>query len=45
MGNLTMVMFDEVNAKHMKEHAHCTRQETTELAGSSCTSASMIVPE
>jgi hypothetical protein len=41
--NLTMAMLDEMNAKHAREHAKCTKAETLELHKKNAATATGIV--
>jgi hypothetical protein len=43
MGNFTMDMLDEMNARHAKEHANCTRAETLELHTKGTATAAAVV--
>jgi len=43
MGNFTMDMLHEMNAKHAKEHANCTRAETIELHRKGAAAAAAVV--
>ena len=42
-GHFTRAMLDEMNARHAKEHAHCTRAETTALFRKGATAAAALV--
>jgi DinB family protein len=42
-GNFTTAMLDEMNAKHAKEHADCTRAETIALLRKGAASAAVVV--
>lgn len=42
-GGLTMALIDEMNARHAKEHANCTRAETIALFRSTAASAAAVV--
>jgi Mycothiol maleylpyruvate isomerase N-terminal domain len=42
-GNFTMDMLHEMNAKHAKEHANCTRAETIELHRKGAAAATAVV--
>ena len=39
----TMAMFDEMNAKHAREHANCTKEETLALHGKGAAAAAARV--
>lgn len=43
LGNFTMAMLDEMNAKHAKEHAGCTRAETIALHRKGAAAAAAVV--
>ena len=43
MGNFTLGMLDEMNAKHAKEHANCTKAETTALLKKGAATAAAVV--
>jgi len=43
MGNFTMNMLHEMNAKHAKEHASCTRAETIALHTKGAAAAAAVV--
>lgn len=43
MGNFTMDMLHEMNAKHAKEHASCTRAETIALHTKGAAAAAAVV--
>ena len=43
VGNFTMAMIDEMNAKHAKEHAGCTKAETLELHKTNAAAAASLV--
>ena len=42
-GNLTSAMLDEMNAKHSKEHANCTKAETIALLKKGTAAATAVV--
>jgi Mycothiol maleylpyruvate isomerase N-terminal domain len=42
-GNFTRAMLDEMNARHAKEYANCTRAETIALLRSGTTTAAAVV--
>jgi Mycothiol maleylpyruvate isomerase N-terminal domain len=42
-GNFTVGMLDEMNAAHAKEHANCTRAETTALLRKGAAAAAAVV--
>jgi hypothetical protein len=42
-GTLTGAMIDEMNAKHAKDYAHCTKEETIELLQKGATVAAAVV--
>jgi hypothetical protein len=42
-GTLTSAMLDEINARHAKEHAHCTKAETIELLQRGATLAAAMI--
>jgi uncharacterized protein (TIGR03083 family) len=42
-GNFTRAMLDEMNAQHVKEHAHCTRSETIALFRKGAATALAVV--
>jgi len=41
--NMTMAMLDEMNAKHAREHAKCTKAETLELHKKNAATAAGMV--
>jgi hypothetical protein len=43
MGNFTSAMLDEMNARHAKEHANCTRTETKALLEKGAAAAAAVV--
>ena len=43
MGNFTMAMLDELNAKHAKEFASCTKAETLDLHKKGAAAAAAVV--
>ena len=43
MGNFTVAMLDEMNAKHAKDYASCTKAETLALLDKGATSAAAVV--
>jgi hypothetical protein len=43
LGNLTRTMLDDMNARHAREHAGCTRAETTALLQRSAKAAATVV--
>jgi hypothetical protein len=43
LGNFTMDLLHELNAKHAKEHANCTRTETIELHKNGAAAAAAVV--
>jgi hypothetical protein len=43
MGNFTMDMLHEMNAKHAKEHANCTKAETIALHKKNAAAAAAVV--
>lgn len=43
MGNFTMDMLHEMNAKHAKEHANCAKTETVELHRKGAATAAAVV--
>ena len=43
LGNFTMGMLDEMNAKHAKEHAGCTRTDTIALHKNGAAAAAAVV--
>ncbi|MGH7325893.1 MAG: DinB family protein [Candidatus Rokuibacteriota bacterium] len=43
LGNFTGAMVDEMNAKHAKEHAHCTKAETIALQRKGAAAAAAVV--
>jgi hypothetical protein len=42
-GNLTRAMLDEMNARHAKEHANCTKAETSALLKKGTAAAAAVV--
>jgi DinB superfamily len=42
-GNFTRAMLDEMNAKHAREHAHCTKAETIALYQEKAQAAAKVV--
>ena len=43
MGNFSMDMLHEMNAKHAKDHAHCSKTETIELHKKGAAAAAAVV--
>jgi hypothetical protein len=43
MGNFSMAMLHEMNAKHAQEHANCSKQETIELHKKGAAAAAAVV--
>ena len=43
VGNFTRAMLDEMNAKHAKDHAHCTKAETIALLDKGAAAAATVV--
>jgi hypothetical protein len=42
-GNFTSGMFDEMNAQHAKEYAHCTKAETIALFRKGAAAAAAVI--